>query len=294
MKGFKKALAILKDFQPDVVVGFGGFVSVPLIAAALFLKKPVVLHEANAHPGTANRLMARGAKVVAISFPEAADYFYGRKDLVLTGMPIRPDILKGTRKEAAEALGIDPDVKTILIFGGSLGAHAVNQATVDALPRFSSLCPLQILHLTGMIDFDQIQTQVKTLGNLDEQIVYRCLAYLDRMNLAYAVSDLIVARAGASTIAEITAREIPPILIPYPFATADHQEKNARSLEQRGAARIILNRDLSGERLFDEVDKLVSDQQALAEMKSNLRQIGHPDAAKKLARLVLSVAPQKD
>lgn len=288
-----RSISILRQFRPDIVVGFGGYASVPLSAAAVFLRVPYVLHEANAVAGLANRLLGRGAEAIAISFPEASSFFSDRKKVVMTGMPVRLSILKGTREEAARFLGLDPEIKTVLIFGGSLGARTINQATLDALPFLSSSRPLQIIHLTGMIDFDSIQARVKTLGDLGKQLVYRCFPYFERMNLAYAVSDLVVSRAGASTLAEIMTRGIPAILIPYPHATAAHQEKNARSLERRGAVEVILNQELNGKRLAQEVDALIWNPARLSEMKKNLSQIRQPDAAKQLARLILNIASQK-
>lgn len=293
LKGFFRSISILKSFQPDVVVGFGGFASAPLVLAAVFLRKPVILHEANAVAGSANRLLGMAAGAVAISFPEAQDSFIFQKKVVLTGMPVRSSLYQATRDDAAAALKLDPRIKTVLIFGGSKGARAINKTMVQALPLFSALSPLQIIHLTGMIDFGQIQDETKRSKQPNEQVIYHCLPYLDRMELAYAASDLAVSRAGASTIAELVAGKIPSILIPYPFATNDHQEKNARSLERRGAAKVLLNDDLNGKRLFEEVKELISSPSRLQEMKGNLGKIGQSNAAKKLARLVLSVASIK-
>lgn len=288
VSGGARARRIVRSFEPDVVVGMGGYVSAPVVFAAAAGRIPVVIHEQNAIPGLANRLFARFARVVAVSFPETEVYFE-RYQTIVTGNPVRAEVLAyGPERPYAE-FDLDPDRKTLLVFGGSRGARKINQTMIEAYPYLSSLDGLQVLHVTGMIDFDYVGGELASVRQPADRLIYRTYPYLDHIAQAYRVADLVVARAGATTVAEITAVGLPGILAPYPHATNQHQERNARLLERKGAVRVILDDVLSGEVLCGFLSELLADERVLSEMARRSLEAGRPDGARLLADVVMTV-----
>jgi UDP-N-acetylglucosamine--N-acetylmuramyl-(pentapeptide) pyrophosphoryl-undecaprenol N-acetylglucosamine transferase len=276
----------------DVVVGMGGYVAVPVVLAAARSRRPVVLHEQNAVPGLANRALSRLARTVAISFPETERLLPRRAHTVLTGTPVRDRVLAvradrpALEAEARAAFELEPGRTTVVIFGGSLGALHLDRAAVDASRILRDRDDLQILLLTGPAHIDEVRSR---LGEGDALGV-RALAFLDRMELAYAVADLIVSRAGATTVAEITACGLPSILIPYPYATGRHQEANARALQRGGAAAVVMDDALTGPLLASRIATLVGDGSRLSTMAERAAALGRADAAEALAKTVVAAA----
>jgi UDP-N-acetylglucosamine--N-acetylmuramyl-(pentapeptide) pyrophosphoryl-undecaprenol N-acetylglucosamine transferase len=276
----------------DVVVGMGGYASAPAVLAASRAKRPVVLHEQNAIPGLANRFLARRASAVAVSFPEARGLIRRRTPVVVTGNPIRDAVaaVPGERerlaKESFEELDLDPERRTVLVFGGSQGALHINRATVGACAMLRHREDLQVLLLTGQAHHDIISGSLSSTGAL----AVRSLPFLDRMELAYAVADLAVCRAGATTVAELTACGLPSLLIPYPYATGRHQEANARALQRAGAASLLLDQHLTPEELAERIVSLIDHRERLSAMAERARSLGRPDAADRMADLVAAVA----
>ncbi len=276
----------------DVVVGMGGYVSVPVAVAAIRARRPLVLHEQNAVPGLANRALARAARTVALSFAEAERMLPRSARTILTGNPVRERILavpserEVLAKEAREDLGLEADRKTVLVVGGSQGALTLCRATVEALEPLRRRRDLQIVLLTGSAHFEAVQQSLST----DDRAIVRAVPFLERMELAYAVADLVVARAGATTIAELTVCGLPSMLIPYPYATGRHQEANARALQRAGAATIVMDEALTGELLAVRVTDLVDDPDRLRRMAERARAWSRPDAAQTLAEAVLEAA----
>jgi UDP-N-acetylglucosamine--N-acetylmuramyl-(pentapeptide) pyrophosphoryl-undecaprenol N-acetylglucosamine transferase len=275
-----------------VVVGMGGYASVPAVVAARRERIPVVLHEQNAIPGMANRTLSRIARAVALSFPEAAVRFPGRVRTVLTGNPIREQVLRvrDHRDELAvegrERFGLEPGRRTVVVFGGSLGALHIDRATVEACRILRA--DLQVLLITGTDHLEAMRAAWRDRG--EGHVVLRMEGFVDRMELVYAVADLIVARSGASSVAEISALAIPAILIPYPHAVAGEQEANARALERAGGALIMLDRDVTGPSLAGAIARLLADPGLLASMAAGSASFGRPRAAAALADLVEEVA----
>lgn len=271
----------------DVVVGMGGYVSVPVALAALRSRRPLVLHEQNAVPGLANRMLARAARTVALAFAEAARMLPRRARTVVTGNPVREEILAvfGERdrlaKEAAEELGLDPDRRTVVVFGGSQGALHLNRSLVDAVPLLSRRA-VQLVVLAGRAHAGSVRA---SLGEAPSTPV-RVIPFLERMELAYAAADLVVARAGATTVAEVSACGVPAILIPYPYATGRHQEANARALRRAGGASVLLDDELDGAVLAERIGSLLEDADALRSMGERARAWSRPEAAAALARAV--------
>jgi len=250
---------------------------------------PIVLHEQNAVPGAANRFLARWARVVAVSFDESAARF--KANTVHTGNPVRrqvaavPSGREELRREALDVLGLKPDRRTLIVFGGSQGAAHINDVAVEMCRILGDRSDLQVVLLTGEAHIDAVGRQLPR-GDLHVQ----AMGFLDRMELAYAVADLAVARAGATSIAELTMCGIPSLLIPYPHATANHQEANARALERVGGAEVILDAQLSSEVLAVHVQRLFGEPGVLNEMSASSRGFGKRGAASELADLVEGAA----
>jgi UDP-N-acetylglucosamine--N-acetylmuramyl-(pentapeptide) pyrophosphoryl-undecaprenol N-acetylglucosamine transferase len=293
------ALGSVRACRPIVrgaaaVVGMGGYVSVPAAVAARRMRVPVVLHEQNAIPGLANRLLARGARAVGIAFEDARARLPARARVVLTGNPVRHAIVEVPAQrealavEARQTLGLEPGRRTVVVFGGSQGALYLDRAVAGAIqqPELRDRRDLQLVVLAGPTHLDVVpSTDMDATG-----LLVRVLPFLDRMELACAVGDLALSRAGAGHIAELTVSGMPSLLVPYPHATANHQEANARELERAGAAQVLLDRELSPEVVAARILRLVDDADVLAKMASRATAWAKPDAAERLAALVVEEA----
>lgn len=285
---------IIVDFKPDVVVGFGGYASGPIAILAGIMKIPLLIHEQNAIPGLTNRLLGRLAGVVAVSYPGSEVYFQKTKNVKLTGNPVRSVISKADRLKSIEEFGLNNERKTILIFGGSRGARKINESVIEAYPFFRDRDGIQIVHITGDLDFEFVKEKIFNQKRKDDKLIYRCYPYIEDIGKLYSCSDLVVCRAGATTIAEITNCGLPAILIPYPYSTDNHQEKNARVLEQNNAGIIILDKDLNGQLLFEEITRLFSSSFKLPEMKKNSKSLSNPKAAEVIAGLVFELGGKEN
>lgn len=272
--GVVKARGILRELRPDAVMGGGGYVAGTVGAAAAALRIPLVLTEADSHLGMSNRALARIARRVCLAFP--LDGLDGDRYLV-TGRPVPPPATDRAAARARFGLGMDDTV--VLVFGGSLGARSINEASVEA---FSDPGPhgVRILHAAGRRDFDRLTAPG---GHYDLR------PYIDGFGEAILASDLVVARSGGSVF-EIAAHGKPAILIPYPHASADHQTANARWMERNGAGVIVVDAELTAERLRTEVAALLGDRDKLAAMAAASAALARPDAAQAIARELLSAA----
>lgn len=291
------ALRSVRECRPyvaavDVVVGMGGYVSAPPVLAARGAGRPVILHEQNAVPGLTNRLLARRARAVALSFEDAAARMPRGVRTVLTGNPVRARILEvpahrdRLRKEAAGELGLDEDRITALVFGGSLGALHVNRTIARSIDHLRDRGDLQLVVITGSAHVDVVAGPARQPMSLR----VRVLPFLDRMELAYAAADVVVARAGATTVAELAVCGLASLLIPYPHATANHQEANARELERAGAAEVLLDADLRPDDLASRIVRLADDGARRKDMAARAAAWATPDAAARLAAVVEDAA----
>jgi UDP-N-acetylglucosamine--N-acetylmuramyl-(pentapeptide) pyrophosphoryl-undecaprenol N-acetylglucosamine transferase len=271
---------------------FGGYTSGPLAVAARLARVPLVIHEQNAVPGMANRIAARWATTVAVSVPGVAEQFPKPERVLFTGNPVRADLLsadlRALRAEAATAFGLDPQRRTLLVFGGSLGARRINDAVVGAADRWGTPERLQILHAAGARDHERVAAAWASTRS--RALLVHCVPFLDRMDLAYALADVVVCRAGASTIAELTACGLPSLLVPYPHAAADEQTANGRALADAAAAVLVADSELDARRLVDEVEPILTDDDRLHAMSAAARELGRPDAAHAVARAILRSA----
>lgn len=282
-----KSRALLRAQGADVVLGVGGYVSAPPVLAAWTLGIPTVVHEANVTPGLANRLCARVADLVLLTYAETGDRLPGKAPRELVGCPVNPRVLDGDRRAAAARYGLDPDRPTLLVVGGSLGAAAINAVGVAAarLPGRG----YQIVHVSG----PRYEAEVREALGSPPPSAVTLVGYEDRMADAYAIADLVLCRAGSSTLAELTAVGRPSVLIPSPNVTDNHQEGNARGLEQVGAAVVFTERELKKSDggldvapVVDRVGELLADPEALRRMGAAARSQAHLDTVERVADLV--------
>ncbi|WP_353685053.1 undecaprenyldiphospho-muramoylpentapeptide beta-N-acetylglucosaminyltransferase [Thermodesulfovibrio sp. 3907-1M] len=279
-KSISESKEIISSFSPDVVFGVGGYASFPVVLIAALKKIPSIILEQNTVPGLANKILGRVASAIAITYPETIDYFPKQK-VYLTGTPIRKKILEADSEKAKRIFNIEEGKLTILVFGGSLGARKINKAMTEAL---SYLLPLkdriQIIHQTGEYDLNWVSTEYKNLS-----FKATVLPFIYEMAEAYSVADLVISRAGASTVAEITAIGKASILIPYPYAAYNHQEMNARRLLSRGACELILDRDLNGKSLAKKINEILNNPEVIKEMQRASLAFGKPKAGEKIIEI---------
>ncbi len=269
------ALALLARFRPRVIIGVGGYAAFPALAAGVLRRCPIVLLEQNAKPGLVTRLFARFARAVCVSFPETVAAV--GTNALLTGNPIRWRVRPDGRGTAGKAGGRF----SVLVFGGSAGAHRLNTQVPGAVARLGD--GVHVLHQTGAKDREEVARRYEELG-----ISADVVAFIDDMEAAYRGCDVAVCRSGATTLAEVTALGVPSVLVPYPFAAADHQRTNAQALVDAEAAWMILDADLEEERLAQCLSEARSEPAALAARGSRARALGRPDAVSHVVDVCLA------
>lgn len=289
--GVWQALSLVRKFRPDVVIGTGGYVCGPVLLAAGILGVPSMIQEQNVVPGVTNKIASRFVKKIAVGYEEAGAYFAHREKIVATGNPIRQAVLTAKREDGLREFDLDDKKKTILVSGGSRGARSINTAMLALHQKFCGRDDVQILHITGQNEYNKVIDSLQELG-IDPKKAgnIKIVPYAYHMPNALATADLAIFRAGALGLAELAARGIPSILIPYPYATANHQEYNARIMEKHGAARVILDRELTGEVLCDTAEQLLRDSIALDKMAVASLSLGRAKAAEDIARLAMKIA----
>lgn len=279
---------ILAHASPDVVVGMGGYVALPVCVAARSKGIPVVVHEQNIVLGLTNRICKSFARAVAVSF-EATVASAGRR-AVNVGNPVLEDLAtfdyERERKQGLASFELDPARKTLLVFGGSQGARRINDLVAGLVELWSEKRDRQVLHVSGPAHAHTLQSSTRDHGRL----LYRGLAYVERMPEAYAVADIAVCRGGATTVAELGAVGLPAVIVPYPYHRDRQQERHGRELERAGAALVIRDEDATAERVAGAIDPLFEDESRLDAMKRAARAFGRPDAAQRLAQVVREAA----
>ena len=277
----KDSYKALKDLNPDLVFGVGGYSSGPVLTCAKLMGIPTIIHEQNSLPGLANRVLGKFVDIIAVTYHESIHYF-PREKTYLTGNPVREEILKGDRERGYKTFSLDSKLFTVFVFGGSSGATRINKAVGEALVYLEPFRDsIQFLHQTGERDYSavvEIYRSRKFKGTV--------LPFAYEMADAYEVADLIISRAGATTLAELTATGKAAILVPYPYAAANHQEINARKLWDIGASQMILDRDLDGKTLSDLIKYMIEDPDVISEMERTSKSLGCPEATRKVVELV--------
>ena len=286
-KATKDCADIYGEFEPDAVLGMGGFTTAPAMLAARWRGTRALIHESNAVPGKANRWVGRWAEHVALGMAECARFF-GRSHVTVTGTPIRSALRHGKVAEARKQLGLEDGRLTILVAGGSQGAHAINDAMACALPRLVEWKErIQFVHLSGTSD----ESYMRDAYEKNEQVA-KVMSFCNQMELAYSAADLVIGRSGAATLTEIAAFELPSILIPFPQAAGDHQLHNARAFQRAGAARLIEQEQLSplhataGERLAGTIMELLNDDGQRTRMSAATRTLAVANADQRIAMLI--------
>jgi len=284
IKGSWESLFTLLKFKPDIVVGFGSIVCIPMLFFAWIFRIKTLIHEQNVIPGRATRFLAFFVDRVAISFEETQGYFGClKRKIVLTGNPIRKGLIRYGKNTALDFFGFKDDKFTVLVMGGSQGSQRINFGFLKAIPAISNKSTLQIIHLCGLKDYDLLKEKYKDL-----YIYIKLISFLSDIQYAYSACDLVVSRAGATTLAEMIFFNLPAIIIPYPFAYR-HQMANARVLEKKGCAIIINDSQLDNDILGQTINYLIKDSHKIRAMRSSYAGISSPNASDLIVKEVLSL-----
>ncbi len=274
---------IIKNYKPDVVIGTGGYVSGSVVLMAALLGIPTFIHEQNVIPGITNKFLSHIVKAIFLSFDQSRRYFKRKSKLILTGNPIRFKNLEHVNNKDYQIFKLNSFKKTILVFGGSKGAASINRAVVKGVNLIKGFIKnqWQVLLISGSDDYEKI---IEIIGK--DNNIFSVEPYLYNIEKAYALADLAICRAGATTLAEISACGLPAILIPYPHATNNHQEINARVLEREGAVELILEKDLSGKKLAKVLLDLLKNKNKLEIMAKKSGELSNVNSAKKIVNLI--------
>lgn len=280
-----KAKKIIEKFKPDVVIGVGGFASGPVLKMAQRKGIKTLIQEQNSYPGITNKLLAKDADKICVAYPNM-DRFFSKDKIVLTGNPVRKDLLNlsNLREEALDYFDLDSQKKTILIFGGSLGARSLNEAIKHNVDQIKKLEDIQVIWQVGKVYFDDIRSQsdLNTIPHLN------IMPFIDRMDLAYSVADLIICRAGALTISEMSLVAKPCVFVPSPNVAEDHQTKNAQALVDANAA-IIVRDSEAKEKLFTSVFKLKEDIETQKVLSQNIKTLAKSNASELIGNEILKL-----
>lgn len=288
LKSVHDSRRIIREFRPDVVVGTGGYVCGSVLYAAAKMKIPTVIHEQNSIAGVTNKFLARFVDRICICFDHARNDFPEKDKIVFTGNPRAQQVAGIARTDRVGEFGLDPKKPTVLIFGGSRGARRINESALEAISLFAGQ-PWQVLFVTGRVHYDKIMAS-PAAQNLPENVAIA--PYVNDMPSILPEISLIVGRAGATSLAEITALGIPSILIPSPYVTHDHQTYNAMSLVEKKAALMIREADLDGKKMFEAIESLENNAELADEMAENARKAGVPDAADRLLAVLESLVKE--
>ncbi len=290
IKSMWKARSVVKEFKPDVAVGVGGYASGPVLKVASGRGVPTLLQEQNSFAGVTNRLLAKKAAKICVAYENMQRFFPAEK-IIMTGNPVRKDLnfsqrndLEALRQEGLSHFGLDAKKKIVLVVGGSLGARTLNESMIDGMQKLASDSSIQVIWQTGKLYIEEIQK--KTVGLNVENI--KIMQFVNRMDLAYAVADVVISRAGAGTISELCVTAKPCILVPSPNVSEDHQTQNALALVNQSAAIMVKDTEAK-EKLINEVMKLIHNSNLLEKMKQNIVALAKPDAAKQIANEILKL-----
>lgn len=279
-KALRASFKILRIEKPDVVLGIGGYASGPLVLAAYLKRLPTAIMEQNAYPGLTNRILGRFAQKIFLSFEKAQPFFNERKVLI-TGNPI---LARMVEKSLIGRSSADPDGLSLLVCGGSQGAHRINEVFLDCVESINKEFPtLRIIHQTGTRDYEWVSTEVKK-----RELKSEVAAFFHDLDDKYASSSLVIARSGAGTVTELALWGLPSILIPFPYAADDHQKKNAEALVSENAAVLLEEKELNKEKLLSVVRKLLSDQELRKQMSVAALKLARPNAAKEIVDQLIS------
>jgi UDP-N-acetylglucosamine--N-acetylmuramyl-(pentapeptide) pyrophosphoryl-undecaprenol N-acetylglucosamine transferase len=285
IRALNESKKILKDFKPEIVFGTGGFVSGPVLKSAVRLGIKTVIEEGNYYPGVTVKLLSSSVNKVIVNFDGTKKFLKRQDNVEVMSYPVRENLKRYPRNEAAGYYNLDPNKKTLFVFGGSQGANSINEALLKSYKNYAN-ADVQIIWQTGINDFDKISAHVSNTKNI------KVFKYIDNIDYAYSASDLVLCRAGISTIMELASFGLPVVFVPYPKASENHQEKNAKALVEKNAAAIIHDRELN-EKLENIVLNLISDDEKLSAMAQNIKQFADSKAASKIAQMLIKMVNQE-
>lgn len=278
-----KAMYYAFKYKPSVIFATGGYVCAPILFSALFLRIPFILHDCDIEPGIVTKFFANFATGVSLAFEEAKNHI-SSKNVQINGNPVRQEFKTISKKQAREELGLK-DIFTILIMGGSLGARTINNSSFKILKEYANKENIEIIWQTGKKNFDEVTKKIlEEFQELPDNLVLQ--PYFDRMYLALLSSDLVISRAGSLSLSEICASSLPSILIPYPYASQDHQKKNAKSLADKKVALMLEDKDCNNDSLFDIVDNLMNNKQLLSDLSYNAYKNAKLNASEKIVEQI--------
>lgn len=290
VKAIIRSVRYIQKYKPDAVFATGGYVSAPMIFACRITKTPYMMHDCDAMPGLVTRKLSRRAKYVSLAFEKAKKYIPNRNSIV-TGNPIREQFKTITKASAKAEMNLDNNKLTLAIMGGSQGAKSVNNAVVELIKEFSQELNLQVIFQTGKKNYDEVTERLKQFyPNWEQDSNLIIKPYFDNMIAVLKASDIVISRAGSLSLSEICASEVAPILVPYPYAAANHQRINAKSLLENGACIYIEDKDLEPNSLRETIVELLNNPIKMNYLKQNSSYLAKFDAAKQIAELVQSIA----
>lgn len=285
--GIFKSLWLLLFHMPDAVFSKGGYASFPVVVAAWVYRIPVMIHESDSNPGLANSMLGKFADRVAVAYPEAEKYFPAAQ-VVLTGNPLREDINQGDAARARQSLGFTESRKTIFIWGGSQGAKSINERVLRILPQL--MHKYQVIHQTGENNFEEVERMAGELGfKVGHDGYYAAPFFREDLKDILAVSDLVISRAGSTSIAEIAANRKPAIIIPLESSAGDHQRMNAYSLARIGGCIVMEENNMGEHMLLEKIDEILSDEALAKRLADNIATFYHPDATERIAQGILGM-----
>ena len=284
----RQARAILRDFKPDLVVGTGGYASYPMVKAAAKAHIPTAVHESNMVPGLTTKMLEEYAGVIMVGFEDCRQHYRHPERIAVTGTPVRGDFFRLSREQARKKLGFD-DAPLVVSFWGSLGASHMNEAMVDFFRREDAEgYPFRHIHAAGKGSWPVMEQKLRELG-LPRSPRLDVRQYIYDMDVVMAAADVVLCRAGASTISELTALGKPTVMVPSPYVTNNHQEKNARLLETHGGAVVITEPEATGGGLYDAVSAILSDSEKRSSMARAMKELGIPDATERIYDTVMAL-----
>lgn len=286
----REAKAILREFQPDVVIGTGGYASYPMIKAAAKAGIPTAVHESNAVPGLTTELLEPYARVIMVGFESCRKHYKHPDKVMVTGTPVRGDFFARTKQQAKEALGVADGRPLIVSFWGSLGASGMNRQMAEFMALETAKEPFHHIHGAGKSGYPQMKALLEEKGvDLEAHPSLQLREYIYDMATVMRAADLVICRAGASTISELTALGVPTLMVPSPYVTNNHQEKNARALEEAGGAAVLVEGECTPQKLFQTACGILHDGQRLADMEKAMASLGIRDATERIYETILGL-----
>jgi UDP-N-acetylglucosamine--N-acetylmuramyl-(pentapeptide) pyrophosphoryl-undecaprenol N-acetylglucosamine transferase len=288
LRSTSEARRMIRDFRPDVVIGTGGYVCFPVLTAAHELHIPTVIHESNAQPGLTTKLLSRNVDRILVGMENCRSAYDNPDRVEVTGTPVRDGFARYTRQRAREELGIANDEKVVLSVWGSLGAEHMNAVMLELIPLLTEK-NFRLIHVTGKRYYPEFSERLREAAPDYSRHGVEVLEYLHDMPRVMAASDLMICRAGASTLSELAYIGMPSILVPSPNVVANHQEKNARVVEEAGGARVLLEGEFTARTLLDEIRAILQDEQSLHTMSERARSLAYADATERICEAILSL-----